>query len=249
MAMASAARQGHYRLLLGGCVVQLLLFTLPHPWSGLATPGYLALGAIMLRALGGAAGTPEPGLLHRRLYQAAGIATLAVGTLWLLTPVDLRNTGVPVVVLWALFSLWSAQRLIQQLANEHTVDEPVLGGALAGYLMLGISGGFLCAAMETVVPDSFSGVDLTPSGPDELDPVWRLNFVKLNYFAFVSLTTTGYGDILPVTAAAQILSIALAVAGNAYLAIVMGLLIGRFSSRPGKRRNPNKSEQGDGDWG
>jgi hypothetical protein len=61
--------------------------------------------------------------------------------------------------------------------------------------------------------------------------VWRLNFVKLNYFAFVSLTTTGYGDILPITPAAQMVSIALAVAGNSYLAIVLGMLIGRFGLR------------------
>ena len=151
--------------------------------------------------------------------------------LWLLTPLELRGTGVPVVVLWALFSVWSAQRLIRQLGEERSVDQAVLGGALAGYLMLGLSGGFLSAAVETVAPGSFTGVDLSRAGPDALEPVWRLNFVKLNYFAFVSLTTTGYGDILPITPAAQMVSIALAVAGNSYLAIVLGMLIGRFGLR------------------
>lgn len=226
--MASRSRQHHYRLLLGGCVALLGIFTLPDPWNLLGSPGYLALGGMMLRALGGGGDRSRRGTLHRRLYQGTGIATLAVGGLWLLTPLELRGTGVPVVVLWALFSLWSAQRLIRQLGEERSVDQAVLSGALAGYLMLGLSGGFLSAAVETVAPGSFTGVDLTPAGPDGLEPVWKLDFVKLNYFAFVSLTTTGYGDILPVTPAAQMMSIALAVAGNSYLAIVLGLLIGRF---------------------
>jgi hypothetical protein len=238
--MASAIRQHHYRLLLGSCVALLGIFTLPDPWNQLASPGYLTLGVVMLRALGGGGERSRRGTLHRRLYRATGVATLAVGGLWLLTPLELRGTGVPVVALWALFSLWSAQRLIHQLGEERGVDEAVLSGALAGYLMLGLSGGFLSAAVETVAPGSFTGVDLTPAGPGALEPVWRLDFVKLNYFAFVSLTTTGYGDILPVTPAAQMVSIALAVAGNSYLAIVLGLLIGRFSVR-----NSQDEESGD----
>ncbi|WP_254968926.1 potassium channel family protein [Cyanobium sp. CH-040] len=235
--MASATRQHHYRLLLVACMAMLAIFTFPDPWNRLASPGYLALGVVMLRALGGGGERSRRGTLHRRLYRGTGIATLAVGGLWLLTPLELRDTGVPVVVLWVLFSLWSAQRLIHQLGKERSVDEAVLSGALAGYLMLGLSGGILSAAVETVAPGSFTGVDLTPHGPDGLDPVWRLDFVKLNYFAFVSLTTTGYGDILPITPAAQMLSIALAVAGNSYLAIVLGVLIGRFSMRGSDDRN------------
>jgi hypothetical protein len=223
-----AARQHHYRLLLVSCVALLGIFTLPDPWNRLGSPGYLILGVVMLRALG-SGGDRSP--IHQRLYRGTGIATLAVSGLWLLTPLELRGTGVPVVVLWALFSVWSAQRLIRQLGEERSVDQAVLGGALAGYLMLGLSGGFLSAAVETVAPGSFTGVDLSRAWPDALEPVWRLNFVKLNYFAFVSLTTTGYGDILPITPAAQMVSIALAVAGNSYLAIVLGMLIGRFGLR------------------
>ncbi|TVS07597.1 MAG: two pore domain potassium channel family protein [Cyanobium sp. PLM2.Bin73] len=229
--MGSAARRHLYRVLLASCVALLAIFTLPDPWGGLATPGYLVLGAVMVRTLGGDDGPNPRSALNRKLYRALGVASLAVGALWLLTPLELRDTGLPVAVIWSLFTVWSALRLIRQLSEERRVDEAVLTGALAGYLMLGLSGGLLSAAVETVAPGSFSGVEFTVPGQDDLVGVWRLNFVRLNYFAFVSLTTTGYGDILPVTPAAQMVSIALAVAGNSYLAIVMGLLIGRFSNR------------------
>ncbi|MGL6134459.1 MAG: potassium channel family protein, partial [Prochlorococcaceae cyanobacterium] len=163
------------------------------------------------------------------LYRLLGVAALAAGSLWLLTPVTLRSTGAPVAPLWALFAVWSALRLIRQLGEERSVNMAVLRGALAGYLMLGLAGGLVCAALETMAPGSFSGAELVSQGPDGQQPVWGLSFVQLNYFAFVSLTTTGYGEILPLTPLAQMISITIAIAGNVYLVSVLGLLIGRFS--------------------
>jgi len=52
-----------------------------------------------------------------------------------------------------------------------------------------------------------------------------------NYFAFVTLTTTGYGDIHPVTPQTQMLCVMVAIAGTVYLAMVMGLLISRYTAR------------------
>jgi hypothetical protein len=61
--------------------------------------------------------------------------------------------------------------------------------------------------------------------------VWAVDFVELNYFAFVTLTTTGYGDIHPVTPQTQMLCVMVAIAGTVYLAMVMGLLISRYTAR------------------
>jgi hypothetical protein len=59
--------------------------------------------------------------------------------------------------------------------------------------------------------------------------VWSLDFTRIHYFAFVSLTTVGYGDIIPDTPPAQMASVALSISGPLYLAIVMGLLISRYT--------------------
>jgi voltage-gated potassium channel len=229
--MARVIQRDHYQLLLAGCVAQLIFFALPAPWSRLANPGYLALGGIMLGTLGQGWTSNRHSWFNVHLYRATGWAALATGAFWLVTPVEQFITGVPVAVLWSAFTVWSAMRLIVLMGQESRVDANVLRGALAGYLMLGLSGGLLSAVVETVQPGSFHGVDFTSQsmggGPAG---VWQLNFVRMNYFAFVSLTTTGYGDILPATPMAQMVSIGLAVAGNTYLAVVMGVLIGRFSA-------------------
>ena len=53
--------------------------------------------------------------------------------------------------------------------------------------------------------------------------------MRLNYFAFVSLTTMGYGDVTPQTPQAQMVSVAIATAGTFYVAAVMGVLISRLT--------------------
>jgi hypothetical protein len=227
--------QRHYTRLLAVCLLQLVIFTLPAPWNRLSSLGYLLLASQMLRALGTVEGAERngsrAGSMGRWGYRLIGLAALSVGSFWMLTPLNLRSSGVPVVVLWAIFAIWSAARLIAQLAEERSVNRTVLRGALAGYLMLGLAGGLVCAGLETAQPGSFQGVREAAVLADGLQPVWRLNFVSLNYFAFVSLTTTGYGDILPATPLAQMVSIVMAIAGNVYLTSVLGLLIGRFSSK------------------
>lgn len=231
MPRARSASQHHYARLLGICLLQLAIFTLPHPWNRLSSPGYLLMAVVMLRALGQQIVPRRADVLSRHAYRALGLAAIAVGGVWMFTPLNLRSTAVPVVVLWALFAVWSAARLILQLGEEHSVNRAVLRGALAGYLMLGLAGGLVCAALETAQAGSFSGLQATDALADGQQPVWRLNFVALNYFAFVTLTTTGFGDIQPSTPLAQMVSIALAVAGNVYLTSVLGLLIGRFSNQ------------------
>jgi len=227
----TARRHRGYLQLLAVCLLQMVLFTLPAPWSRLASIGYLGLGLLMIRVLGHPEADPTTGGLPRRLFRGLGLAALGVSLLWYLTPLELRRTALPVIGLWGLFSLWSSIRLVRCLALERQVTGSVLRGALAGYLMLGLAGGLLCAALETLSPGSFAGVPLAGAGEATSPPVWHLNFIRLQYYAFITLTTTGYGDVTAETAQAQMLSAALAVGGTFYLAAVLGLLIGRYSMR------------------
>ena len=72
-----------------------------------------------------------------------------------------------------------------------------------------------------------------------------MSYGRLNYFAFVSLTTVGYGDLTPVIPAIRLACMALSVLGPLYLAIVLGMLSSRFSATDGqvclKRLEPQAS--------
>jgi len=153
---------------------------------------------------------------------------------------------------------WHPPRLIEPVIEEieaivagrgyFEVGGRVVAGALAGYLMLGLSGALVLCVLETLLPGSFRGnLDPTPlSLPDPAvtgEPTWTVDFIRINYFAFVSLTTVGYGDIVPVTPTAQIASILLSVAGPLYIATVMGVLISRLTIQREVEQERDEEEQ------
>ena len=51
------------------------------------------------------------------------------------------------------------------------------------------------------------------------------------YFSTITLTTVGYGDIVPVTSAARLVTGLEAIVGQLYLAVVIATLVGRASAR------------------
>ena len=265
-------RHRFYRHLFVVSVVVLASMALPFPLHRLGMLGTVALMALLAAELG----QPIRFRQSRRhwsdnVYRLTGVLMLLFQCLWLLSPLTFAVIGFPVLVVTTAFVFWSLRRLLICLAQERRIGMDVLAGAVAGYLLLGISGGLLFGVLETVAPGSFinqadGGRELLLSGLAANDvgiQVWNLNFTRINYFAFVSLTTVGYGDIIPGTSPAQMASVALSISGPLYLAIVMGLLISRYTlqseqedqrgaSRPrqGERQGmaPGRPPHSDSDW-
>lgn len=233
MAISEASlRRRHrgYGALLSICLALVGCLMLPAGLRQLSALGYVVLPLVLIRTLGrhGRAGRWE--VLRTRLYRLLALATLASALFWYFTPLLQWFTGLPLLFLMGALVVWSCQRLMLQLAQEPLVNKQVLMGALAGYLLLGLAAGLLFSAMQTVDPRSFAGGGLSKMLLPQT-PVWQIDFVALNYFAFVTLTTTGYGDIHPGTPQTQMLCALVAIAGTTYQVVVMGLLIGRFTAQ------------------
>ena len=135
----------------------------------------------------------------------------------------------PLALSWSVLVGWSVIRLVTRLASTKRVTEALLMGATAGYLHIGLTAGLVMSALETIQPGSFEPLDLTNFSDTSVLASARI-FSAINYFAFVCLTTVGFGDISPVLPLARMVSVATSVAGPLYLAAVMGVLIGRYAS-------------------
>ena len=85
------------------------------------------------------------------------------------------------------------------------------------------------SALETIQPGSFQPLEMANVGDSSVLASARL-FSAINYYAFVCLTTVGFGDISPMRPLSRMVSVATSVAGPLYLAAVMGVLISRFAS-------------------
>ena len=230
-------RHRFYSSLLLITVTVMVSYAVPVISSRLSFLGHMLLTLILSVELGGVVSWEHRSRhLLDRLYRWLGVACLGTQLIWKLSPEYFRFSGLPLLVLYSLFMGWSLKRLVGCLSREQRVGSRVVAGALAGYLLLGISGGLLLSVLATINPPGF--VDNQQAASLSLPAVsdsqqsreeGRTDFININYFAFVSLTTVGYGDIVPVMPSTKMASVGLSVAGPFYIAVVMGVLISRLS--------------------
>lgn len=90
-------------------------------------------------------------------------------------------------------------------------------GGICAYLLLGMAWASAFNVVEQIHPGSFHFVT-EPVNVDQLTS-------KLIYFSFATLTTVGFGDVLPVYPFARSLAIAEAIVGQLFPAILIGALV------------------------
>jgi hypothetical protein len=96
------------------------------------------------------------------------------------------------------------------------------------YLLLGLTWVFLYAIILHVNPDSFEGLVIAKSGhPVEI----RHLFPVLGYFSLTTLSTIGFGDIIPLILQARYAAVAEGITGQFYLASLVARLVGLQMSR------------------
>lgn len=109
------------------------------------------------------------------------------------------------------------------LLLRYTFDRAVmtadrLWGAAAAYLMIGILWSFLYAIVERTDAASFSV-------RGEAKP---LAVTDLIYFSFSTLTTTGFGDVVPLTRMGRSAAVLESIAGQLFIAILIAKLVGVY---------------------
>lgn len=105
--------------------------------------------------------------------------------------------------------------------RDASVDK--LFGSVCAYLMVGICFAMVYLSLDVTVAGSFSfgGV---PSQKLVYDQ-WTQKYSEFVYYSFITMTTVGYGDILPLSAAARSVAMTQAVFGQFYMALMVGRLL------------------------
>jgi voltage-gated potassium channel len=126
------------------------------------------------------------------------------------------------LILGALFLAFVTAIFIWTVVSAPSVTGDTLAGAVAAYLLVGITYGLAYGLIARLSPGSFRDTVLAGK------PLQPSEFI---FFSFVTLTTVGYGDIVPLSAHARSLVILESVTGIMYPAVLIGRLIGLHSSR------------------
>lgn len=91
-------------------------------------------------------------------------------------------------------------------------------GAISAYMLMGVAWSFIYALFYQSDPESIRVPEQLLS-TDTINSTWTL------YFSFTTLTTLGYGDIVPQTSGVQSYAIMEAACGQIFLAVIIARLI------------------------
>ncbi|MCJ7557262.1 MAG: potassium channel family protein [Gammaproteobacteria bacterium] len=126
-------------------------------------------------------------------------------------------------LMYALFFFYAATLMVTHIFTaSEKVNVNMIYGAVSVYMLIGLAFAFVYAGLAGLDPESFSGLDQGPGARDL--------FLQIIYFSFVTLSTLGYGDILPVSDLARPLAYAEAIAGQLYLTVLVARLVGMHIS-------------------
>lgn len=125
--------------------------------------------------------------------------------------------------------------ILVQVFREGPVNAHRIAGSVAAYLLIGVLWGVAYVIVELQSPDAFTFQ--RPLSPADYH-VLQLKFV---YFSFITLTSVGYGDIVPVHPAGQTLAMMEALVGQLFPTILLARLVSlEIEHRETRRREQER---------
>jgi hypothetical protein len=197
--------------ILAVCLLALILVTpLFQEFTGIQMVWNIFLTGILL------SGVHAVSEKKRSVYIASLLALPMLAYLWSSYLIE-SNRYVVIVggLCGVLFFAYMIVNILFFIFRQDKVTRDLISGAVVVYLLMAIMWTFIYRIIETVHPGSFT---LSTTSIYE-----RTRFV---YFSLVTITTLGYGDIVPKTSLARSLATLEAVAGQLYLVTTVAWLVG-----------------------
>jgi hypothetical protein len=128
--------------------------------------------------------------------------------------------------LLSLFYTIVTIEIILQVWQAREVNKNVIFGVMGGYISLGLVAYFLLLGIFIAEPEAFRGLEVgIKEGPSD----------HLLYYAYITLMTIGYGDIIPVKPVSQKAAVLIGLWGQFYLVIITAVVVGKYiASRTNK---------------
>ena len=133
-------------------------------------------------------------------------------------------------ICWLLFFGFLTWSQLRMLLKHREVTSETIAMSISVYLLLGLTWGILYIAIFQLHPDAFS-FSAVPTPSLALAPDQQHIFPVFIYFSLTTLSTIGFGDILPLTLQARYAAVAEGITGQFYLAILVARLVGMHMSR------------------
>jgi voltage-gated potassium channel len=121
-----------------------------------------------------------------------------------------------------VFLVFVVVNLLRFVLRAPKVTSEVLCAAISAYLLMGIAWAFVYCVVAQLSPEAFFfsvGTGRKMAGPEAI------------YFSFVTLSTIGYGDIIPMSPMSRMLAVIEATTGMFYMAVLISRLVALLSTQ------------------
>jgi uncharacterized membrane protein len=199
-------------------LLALLALILVYPYLKGGIISRITLGALYSPVLLGGAYAVDRS--RRAFVFGFGLAIVGVALQWAWILTGRLDIGRFAVLTYVVFLVLTIVEVLRYILKKGPITADKLHGALAGYIMIAFLWAFIYAMIESFAPDSFSfgHFDATDSAA----------FFRLLYFSFTTLTTTGYGDITPLTDQVRSLAIIEQFTGVFFVGVLIARLAGLY---------------------
>jgi Ion channel len=117
--------------------------------------------------------------------------------------------------------------IVRHIGYRRTVDLETMLGALAAYLLIGMAFAFVYRLLGAVQASAFFGANGDGTISQDL------------FFSFVTLTTTGYGNLVPAGNPGQSLAVLEALMGQLFLVTAVAKIVSAWRPRRWEGPGPN----------
>jgi len=159
-----------------------------------------------------------------QLIIASILALPLILSTWSFYFVELRSISLMTRIFGALFFGFSVINILHIVVQSEEVTKETIFAAIVAYLLIALTWSFLYMILELMIPGSFVFPDKS----------FRAETMQFEYFSFVTITTLGYGDIIPLSNKASALALLEALIGQVYLVVLVAWLVGMHVSRRSK---------------
>ena len=142
-------------------------------------------------------------------------------------PMTFRQANEEAMVLMVLSTLiFGTFAWIRKLLSTEKAELDKVLEACNLYVWIAATFAFLYTLVGRVNPQAFRRTQyiLTSAAPPSVEE-WSGDVQQMLYYSFVTQTTLGLGDILPVTHIARVLTITQAIIGQFYVAVVLAYIL------------------------
>jgi hypothetical protein len=199
-------------------LLALMALILIYPYLKANVISRVILGLLYAAVLLG--GAHAVGRDTRRLIVGRGLAIAAIGLQWFYLATHGIWAGRLTGIAFVFFLLFTIGEVLAYILKKGPITADKLHGALAGYIMLAFLWAFFYSLIESFIPGSF-----VLGGARIDDPS---SFLHLLYFSFTTLTTTGFGDITPVSEQARSFVIIEEFIGVFFVGVLIARLAGLY---------------------